>query len=467
MPTAPGGVGGSCSSTTRTRSAGRWSRRWRRNCPRRTGRGSPPARSRCACGARTGARCWRACGRGGDLRARAARRGRPPTGPGAASGPRRRGARHRQQGPRPTGRRPGATRRPRRRRLRAVGSGDPGPAPGAVGRRGPRRRLRGPAVPAAPRRRARAAAEPDRLAGRPRRLPGDRLPARARHLLRARRAPDGRARPGGAAAPGGLRRRVPGRPRPGGLDRPRPLPADHRRAGRGSAGQLLPRSARPRRVPRAARARVRRRRRAHHDADVRPGCHDVPAAGPGAAPPPRPARRRRGDGGGGLRRLVRRPDAAVGRGPRPDGRGRPAVLGGGGARPRRASPVWPRPRSIPRSGAGSARTWGCGPGRPAWPRSNRGPGRCTRRGGGPRRTQRTEGHRADARSTTFENGSTAARRSCPTWWVRAGRITGRSTAPDGSFAWATGFPSSSRRRSWTRFEHPAARLFHHLVAGVC
>ncbi len=119
-------------------------------------------------------------------------------------------------------------------------------------------------------------------------------------------------------------RAVPG---PRDVDRSGTRPPDHGRPARWRPRQPLPRADRRRRRPGAARSGVRRRHGLHDDADVRPRDHDVAAAGAGVAPADRRARHRRRDGRGELRRLVRRPHAAVGRGPRAHGRRRPAASG--------------------------------------------------------------------------------------------------------------------------------------------
>ena len=137
------------------------------------------------------------------------------------------------------------------------------------------------------------------------------------------------------AARGGVRGGLPRDPRARDVDRPGPLPADHRRAAGRRADELLPRPDRPRRRAGAARAAVRRRLRVHHDPDLRPRHHDVAAAGAGAAGVLdgflRPRVRGRG-----LQRLVRAHMRPC-RGPRPDGRHDPALVDGGPvAAPRRS-----------------------------------------------------------------------------------------------------------------------------------
>ena len=138
---------------------------------------------------------------------------------------------------------------------------------------------------------------------------------------------------------------------------------------------------------RAARAGVRRRRRVHHHPHVRPRRDDVAAAGPRAAGAGRRARRRRRD------RRARRstPGArrACGRGSRTASG---ATTRSGGSGPARSWTSAERLPSIvilaaaqvdPRIGAGTrpVPVDGRGPGQPRR-RSNRWPGRCTRRAGG-------------------------------------------------------------------------------------
>src|SRR6266567_1505709 len=213
----------------RTRSGSRSRRRWSRNCPRRCGGGGRPEPSRSGCRCPTAVR-WRwAYGRGG--RPSSARCGaRPWTR--AAGLPR---ARRRGDVPpgasrlHPGGRRAAAG-RPGHRRRQARRAGDQVTAARAGQRRAVRHRLRRPPVPASPGRRAGTAGQPDRVAGRPRRLPGHLVPARTGDLLRAPGPPDGRSGAGSAPAPGGVHRRMPGHSGARRLGRPRP----------GAAGYVLP-----------------------------------------------------------------------------------------------------------------------------------------------------------------------------------------------------------------------------------
>ena len=112
------------------------------------------------------------------------RAGRPP-GCGAAAG------RARWPGRRRAGRRPGRRGRPGRGRDRAF---RPAGSERDGARRRLRHRLRQPHLPAARRSRAGADDLADRVVRRLRRLPGHRLPARARTLLGGLRPPDHRHR---------------------------------------------------------------------------------------------------------------------------------------------------------------------------------------------------------------------------------------------------------------------------------
>ena len=278
-----------------------------------------------------------------DLRARTAH-GRPgetrvhPASRSRRVGRRRgRPGRRRRRGRRTDGRRPGD------RRLGARGAGHPWSGGASRGRRTVRSGLRRPGLPAATRGGAGADDQPDRLAGRARRLPLARLPTREGPVLRAHRAASRRRGAARAAARRRLRGRRPGDPGPRCLDRPGARRAGHRRAGRRCAAQRVPEPVRRERRAGPARPLPRRRQRRHHDARLRPWHHHHPVAVRGSAEPARPRRGRPGRRGPCLRRLEPGHDAALGRGPHPHGRRPRGPVERRGHRRRRTAALRPDP----------------------------------------------------------------------------------------------------------------------------
>ena len=141
-----------------------------------------------------------------DLRAGPAPGGMRDARIRAADRPRRRRGRARRPCRRRRRRRHDVRRRPRGRRLRTQRPGHPVARRAGRDRRAVRAGLRRPRLPPASRRRARPDVEPDRLAGRLRRLPVPALPSRARLVLRGDRP---RAPTTRRCAASGTRRRSP------------------------------------------------------------------------------------------------------------------------------------------------------------------------------------------------------------------------------------------------------------------
>ena len=345
----------------------------------------------------------------------------------------------------------GSARRARRRRVHRPRPGNGGPRRRRTARRGPgrgrirpgrpagprspragtgrglRHRVRLAPVPPEPRRAARADELPAR-AGRPLpRLPGHRVPARRRDLLRDDRPLQPRRCARRPAIDRGVRSGGARDPRPGRLDGPGPRPSPHPGLARRPAAQHVPGPARRRRDRRPARADLRGRQRVHHEPRGRTRYHHLAAAGPRTASARRgtpPRRRRRHPG---LRPVVHRQHRALVRRPRRMGRRSGPPMGRRRRRPQPAAAVGPdRRRHRDRSLAVPPR-------RPL-PRHARAAGQPRRRAGPrprdlrrrlaptrprrphPRRARRA-GHRARAVPVGTDTGapSQAAGSTLPRW----------------------------------------------------